>query len=165
MTRVCEECGKYLPDGSHPNTRFHPQCYHERVRRVQSERNRKQKTCIQCGAAIPPRSCLKSYCPEHKRTSAAYRRQHIACIECGEPFPRGSKFQKYCPQHSKENIAIQAEKYHAIRNTRGQFAELATNNPGEAKRILADIIAEEGPQFQELLLNGLPRKLGLEESD
>lgn len=55
--------------------------------------------------------------------------------------------------------ACKFESYFIIREIRAHFAEIAIVAPEDAESILDGMITEDGTQFADLVLDGLPTKL------
>jgi len=76
------------------------------------------------------------------------------CKYCGTEFPKVTQ-ATICIECLKEKNSIA----NIIHKARKDFIKLAIRNPGEAGLLVEQIRAEEGEQFREQLLNGIPEKL------
>lgn len=132
------------------------------------------KICELCGSAFlahPAQKFCSTICARTKRIIASrvqlrrpYRRvEHplIQCCDCGELVPRKSTLTKRCHECSIEHQWVQYGTYVAIQVIRQRFSVLATVSPKEALAIVEDMDREEGPEFTELALDGLPAVKGI----
>jgi len=79
------------------------------------------------------------------------------CVDCGSEFGARLSTAKHCP----DCRAIKSEIYHVIKSTRATFFAKAIAYPDEARALLDEIVAKEGQDFKELLLDGVFEKAKL----
>ena len=79
----------------------------------------------------------------------------IVCVDCGQTVEVRSIVTKRCPECRKVNASL----FYAVRHVRSQFASVAEQDPETAKRLHSQMVAEEGPDFAELALDGIPDRM------
>lgn len=138
------------------------------------ERMTEMKICRFCGTAFLGKShmncCQSSDCLEtrHILNWRAWSRawnpipaEHkiAKCSNCGLSFTQGSKLQLRCSDCIIQFKRYQAETYYAICSIRKDFAMIAQVNPEKAKLIQSDMAKEDGPEFTDLALDGVLKKV------
>ena len=69
-----------------------------------------------------------------------------------------SRMNSYMNRRKDDPVTI-------IKHSRNQYEQLCEKDPQEAKRLLAEMESEEGEDFRELMLDGIPEKKGILKED
>jgi len=126
--------------------------------------------CSDCGVLVPDAHASRKRCVgcAKKRDRARVSRRNWKrpkakpaeprpCVDCGQEYTPlvNNPLAKRCPACRQ----VLKDRYVAIRDIRSAFGTLAQVSPAEAKEIEKQMRAEEGDDFVEFALDGIPTKM------
>ena len=125
--------------------------------------------------------------PYVREKANAYRRKHYQSPEVRARARAYVKQYNNRPEVKARENARMKERYHSdpvyrqkvltknrerqkapltiIRDSRRQYEQLCEKDPKEAENLLKDMESEEGKDFRELMLDGIPEKKGIIKSE
>ena len=78
------------------------------------------------------------------------------CLECGKEFMANSGKHKYCHNPCiSPKMRFNSIKYKYILGTRSVFAKTKKDFPELAQKLRNEMMAEEGDEFTEMVLDGI----------